>query len=127
MNADILRIMTICVALLGLATAAQGAAEYNYFTQHGYEDEINRCIDLLRPALGAQAGDKVVYDIQEIQLRGPWYQFEISTTIIDPKGNISVDDYMVGCKANRWIDSVQLAERRNTTQLKSSKNVFARD
>ena len=117
----------IYTAILGVLVTGQAYAAYGYFTRDDYQDEVNRCIDLLRPALSAQDGDKVIYDIQEIELRGPWYQFEISASVVDADGTTRVDGFKVGCKANRWIEKAQLAERKNKQQLTNGLELLALD
>ena len=111
-------------ALAGLAAALlawfgqiNAAAAYDYLEMYGYEDELARCIDLIRPALQAREGEKVTYDVQKIDLRGPWYNFAIGMTLVDRQGNKQIDNYKVGCKANRWVASARLVERRNTEPL----------
>ena len=96
---------------------AAGVANADYFERNGYEDEMNRCIDLIQPSMQAVKSGKVIYDVQEIDLRGPWYQFEISVTVEDEAGARRIDGYKVGCKSNRWIETAELKERRNTEQL----------
>lgn len=126
MNTNVCR-GAMYTAILGVLVTGQAYAAYGYFTRQDYEDEVNRCIDLLRPALSAKDGDRVIYDIQEIELRGPWYQFEISATVIDAGGVTTVDGFRVGCKANRWVESAKLAERENDRQLNASLELLALD
>ena len=111
------RIIVMIAAAVSLFTAGTASAENSYLEQYGYEEEMNRCIDLLRPALQLAELGKVTYDVQEIDLRGPWYQFEISVTVEDESGTKLLDGYKVGCKSNRWIESAQLKYRRNSQEL----------
>ena len=126
MNTNVCR-GAMYTAILSVLVTGQAYAAYGYFTRYDYEDEVYRCIDLLRPALSAKDGDKVIYDIQEIELRGPWYQFEISATVIDADGVTTVDGFKVGCRANRWVEKAQLAERENDRQLSVKLELLARD
>ncbi|MEJ2138335.1 MAG: hypothetical protein P8Y61_02600 [Gammaproteobacteria bacterium] len=117
----------IYAAILGVLVTGQAYAAYGYFTRDDYEDEVNRCIDLLRPALSAKDGDRVIYEIQEIELRGPWYQFEISATVVDAGGVTTVDGFRVGCKANRWVERAELAARDNGRELDTAPGLLALD
>ena len=107
----------LAVVLVMLSGVAQ--ASDDYFEQYGYEEEMNRCIDLLRPSLRATASDRVIYDVQEIDLRGAWYRFEISATVVDAAGMSKIDNYRVGCQSNRWVEVARLLERPNKQQLQS--------
>jgi hypothetical protein len=113
------------VALMLLFANSIAGATDSYFEQYGYEDEINRCISLLRPSLGAASNDRVTYEIQEIDLRGPWYRFEISASVVDVTGQMKLDAFKVGCKANRWVETAQLMERPNAQQLALNSELFA--
>lgn len=103
------------LALL-LGSSGSGAmASYNYFEQYGYEPQLQRCVDLLRPAVTGSPGDQVRFEVEEIKLRGPWFRFEISTTVRDQTGRVRLNDYKVGCKANRWVAKTRLIRRPNQT------------
>ncbi len=104
-------------ATVGALATGIANAEVSYFERNGYEEEMNRCIDLLQPAMQSINSGKIIYDVQQIDLRGPWYQFEISVSVEDEAGIKSLDSYKIGCKANRWIESAELNVRRNTQQL----------
>ena len=67
------------------------------------------------------------YEIEDIRLRGPWYRFEIKTTVVDSNGQTVVDGYRVGCKSNRWIESTQLLARRNSQALPLQLQMLARN
>ena len=110
-------IRSMAFAALLCCGAANANPAYDYFELYGYEDELARCVELIRPVLQAKDGEKVTYDVQEIDLRGPWYNFEISTTLVDTQGNKQVDAYKIGCRSNRWVESVKLVERRNSQPL----------
>ena len=88
-----------------------------YFEQRGYQDELLLCADLLRPVLAAGQGDRVSYVVDEIELRGPWYRFEIAATVVSAAGETVLEDYRVGCKSNRWIESARLLARHNAQEL----------
>lgn len=111
------RAVRVAVAAVGMLAGGLAAAESLYFEQNAYQEEMHRCIDLLRPALQSVAAGKVIYDVQEIELRGPWYEFEISVTVEDPAGNKRLDGYKVGCQSNRWVEMARLEDRRNNEKL----------
>ena len=108
-------------------TAAQASPEFNYFEEYAYQDAMMRCVATLRPVLEVQDTDTVSYIIQEIDLKGPWYRFEISATVLDSEGNTQIDDFQVGCKANRWIDETRLLARRNAESLILKLDLLARN
>jgi len=106
----------VVATLLTTLTAGNALAEWDYHETHGYEDELARCVDLIRPVIGLENTDKVTYDVQEIDLHGPWYKFEISTTIVDDDGTTQIDSFNVGCKSNRRISATELLDRTNTAR-----------
>jgi hypothetical protein len=109
--------VTGTAATVGMLAGGVASAEPLFFDQNGYQDEMHRCIDLLRPALQSVETGKVIYDVQDIELRGPWYQFEISVTVEDAAGNKRLDGYKVGCQSNRWVEIARLEDRRNAQKL----------
>jgi len=90
----------LCLAALtGLGYSSLTYAEYdyedNYHALYGYEDELENCVDILRPSLAGENTDRVSYVVEEIYLHGPWYGFRVA------------------CKSNRWIEKARLMERPN--------------
>jgi len=119
------RMTLVVVATVGMLTAGvAGAGDLNYAEQ-AYRDELNRCVALLRPAMPVTGVRKITYEVQEIELRGPWYQFEISVSVEDESGATRIGGYRVGCKSNRWIDSSTLQARRNVQSLPLTKELLA--
>jgi len=110
---------------VGCVAASLASAGNLDFEQHAYAIELNRCIDMLRPAMQASRASKISYDVQEIQLSGPWYQFEISVSVDRENGAERIDSYKVGCKSNRWIDSSELQVRHNAEQLPAAMELQA--
>jgi len=55
----------------------------------------------------------------------PQKKLEISTSIVDTAGRIKLDGFKVGCKANRWVETAQLLERRNSQQLALDTELYA--
>jgi hypothetical protein len=104
------------VILAGVFVATTAQADYrpyNYLETYGFDMELQHCVELLRPSLGAVENEKVKYVVEDITLRGPWYRFEITATVIGVDGSTRVDGFKVLCKSNRWIQSAKLIERRN--------------
>ena len=101
------------VASISLLTVSAANAEYNYFETHGYQDELKTCIDVLRSNLDLRDDDVVSYEVEKIDLRGPWYRFDIVTTVTDGAGQERLGEFEIGCKSNRWIVSARLIERVN--------------
>ena len=110
-------LMFVIGAAVFIAISSAKAEAYSYFEENGYEEELALCVDLLRPSLAASAGEKVEYVVQDIDLQGPWYRFEIAATVTDVEGQIRIDGYRVGCKSNRWIESAQLDDRNRIPKL----------
>ena len=51
-----LQLLAISVALASVFAANAAHAEYksyDYFEMHGYDSELQQCVELLRPSLGA--------------------------------------------------------------------------
>ena len=109
--------VTGLVAALVVSTSASAYEPYEYFERHGYEDELQRCVESLRPVLDVSDGDQVSYIVDEIDLRGPWYRFEIAATLVNKDGDTELDNFRIGCKSNRWIAEVRLIERDNIQTL----------
>jgi len=116
----------IACAVSILLVSGPASATYNYFEENGYEDELELCLQKIRPMINAGADDAVYYEVEEIDLRGPWYRFEISATKVDRTGQRSIDGYNVGCKSNRWVESVKLLERYNKQPLPVGREMFAK-
>ncbi len=57
------------VLIAGVARADYRA--YNYLETYSYDMELQHCVDLLRPTLGAVNDEKVKYVVEDIALRGP--------------------------------------------------------
>jgi hypothetical protein len=111
-----LKTLGIGVILASVLITSVAQAEYrpyNYLETYGYDMELQHCIELLRPTLGATENEKVKYSVEDIALRGPWYRFEISASVFGADGSTRVDGFKVLCKSNRWIQSAKLIERRN--------------
>jgi len=115
---------TILIAAVMALSSTGALAEYNYHESYGFEDEIKQCVEIIRPVLGINSTEKVVYDVQEIDLQGPWYRFEITAVIVDEAGIVQLDGFNFGCKSNRWIESASLLDRRNS--LETDQIVMAR-
>jgi lysyl-tRNA synthetase class II len=101
---------------LSLSSVAQAEYDYedNYHALYGYEDELQQCVELLRPSVETEQADRITYQVQEIDLHGPWYKFEIAATTYLADGQKIVDGFRVACKSNRWIEQARLIERRNS-------------
>ena len=111
-----LKTLGISVILASVLIASMARAEYrpyNYLEAYGYDMELQHCVELLRPTLGAAKDEQVKYVVEDITLRGPWYRFEISASVFGADGSTRVDGFKVLCKSNRWIQSAKLIERRN--------------
>jgi len=111
-----LKALGIGVILAGILVATTAQAEYrpyNYLETYGFDMELQHCVELLRPSLGAVENEKVKYVVEDVTLRGPWYRFEIAATVIGVDGSTRVDGFKVLCKSNRWIQSAKLIERKN--------------
>ena len=112
-------VVTLAAASLTTSLAVQAEDNYfepyNYFENNGYEDELQHCLDILRPNLGltGSSNEKVSYEITEINFRSPWYRFEIVATVSDRAGQPSLEGFRVACKSNRRIESARLLERKN--------------
>lgn len=102
----------VCAGLI--VGTARASATYDYFEQYGYDEELRRCFELLKPELDVRATDTVAWEVAEIDRQGPWYRFEILTTVTDFEGDTVVDGYRAGCMANRWISATRLIERDNS-------------
>jgi len=116
-----LKALAVLVALASVFVTDIAVAEYRpykYFEHHGYDSELQHCVELLRPTLNAPADGKIQYLLQEVKLRGPWYRFEIQASVFDSDGAVSLDGFKVLCKSNRWIESARLIERRNKPAVK---------
>ena len=123
-------IILMTAATVSFFTTGVASAASSYLEQYGYEEEMNRCIDLLRPVMRISASQtagaaKIIYDVQDVDLRGPWYRFEISVSVEDEAGAKLLDGYKVGCRSNRWIESAQLKDRRNSEELPGEMALFA--
>ena len=110
------------VGLLAAGIASSGNLD---FVEQAYAEELNRCIDMIRPVMPASGAGKIIYDVQQIDLRGPWYQFEISVSIEEENGATKIDGYKIGCKSNRWGNSATLQARRNRQQLPTMSELLA--
>lgn len=116
---DILKGTAILVAFAGvLAADFAGAADmefepYDYHELYGYEDEVESCVDILRPNIDAAFDERVEYIVEDIDLRGPWYKFELSAYVYAADGEKTLDGFNVACKSNRWITSARLIDRPN--------------
>ena len=115
----------VIAAAVGMLTWGVASSGDLNLTRQAYEDEMNRCINLLRPLMPVNTNSKIIYDVQGIDLRGPWYLFDISVSIEDQNGVELVDGYKFGCKSNRWKDSSELQSRRNTQQLPEKMELMA--
>ena len=108
----------ICLAALtGLGYSSLTYAEWdyedNYHALYGYEDELENCVDILRPSLAGVDTDRVTYVVEKIYLHGPWYRFEIEASTYDSTGQRQLHNFRVACKSNRWIEKARLMERPN--------------
>jgi hypothetical protein len=105
----------VALAFAGLVTGtARASTQYDYFEFHGYDDELRRCFEFLKPMLDVRDTDTVAWEVAEIDRRGPWYRFEIFTIVVDAEGDTVIDGHRAGCMANRWIPATRLIERDNT-------------
>ena len=126
-----LKALGIGVVLAGIFIATTAQADqpeyrpYNYLETYGYDMELQHCVELLRPTLGATENEKVKYVVGDIALRGPWYRFEISASVFGADGSTRVDGFKVLCKSNRWIQSAQLIERKNDPSV--SRNLVVKN
>jgi hypothetical protein len=102
-----------------LTGTAQAEYDYedNYHALYGYEDELQVCVDLLRPSMGIEQVDRVTYQVEEIDLHGPWYKFEIVASTYLSSGQPVTDGFRVACKSNRWIEQARLIERSNPASV----------
>jgi hypothetical protein len=113
-----LKTMAVFVALASVFAADTASADYRpykYLEHNGFDTELQHCIELLRPTLNAPAESKVEYLVEDVRLRGPWYRFELTASVVESNGTVSLDGFKVLCKSNRWVDSARLIERRNDT------------
>lgn len=94
------------VAALMIAPAS--FAEDVSMNTASYEDELERCIVAVRPQLELDNPSLVRHLVSDIERRGPWYVFDIETTVKDSNGIVSVDSLESTCKANRWNDQTRL-------------------
>jgi len=111
-----LQLLAISVALASVFAANTAHAEYksyDYFEMRGYDSELQQCVELLRPTLGAVQNERTRYTVEDIDLRGPWYSFEIVASVFGIDGRKRVDSFKVRCKSNRWTDSARLIKRKN--------------
>jgi hypothetical protein len=126
-----LKALGIGVVLAGVFVASMAQADqteyrpYNYLETYGYDMELQHCVELLRPTLGATVNEKVKYAVEDIVLRGPWYRFEISASVFGADGSTRVDGFKVLCKSNRWIQSAHLFERKNDPSV--SRNLVVKN
>jgi len=118
-------LLSALAALAGLLAVGSAQAKDSFIERYQYQDEMNRCIDLLRPAVQADESGKVLYNVQEIDRRGQWYKFEIDITVTDASGAKTVDGYRVGCEANRWTEVAKLLERDNNESLPLQRELLA--
>ena len=112
------KIGLLCLAAftgLGYSSLAYAKYDYkdNYHALYGYEDELENCVDILRPSLAGDNTDRVSYVVEEIHLHGPWYRFEIKATTYDSAGQRQLEGFRVACKSNRWIEKARLMKRPN--------------
>ena len=111
-----LKALGIAVALASIFAATTAQADYrpyNYLETHGYDMELQHCVELLRPTLGAEQNEQVKYIVQDVTLHGPWYRFEIKASVIGVEGDARIDGFKVLRKSNRWLQSARLIERKN--------------
>jgi hypothetical protein len=123
-----LKALGIAVALASIFAATTAQADYrpyNYLETYGYDMELQHCVELLRPTLGAEQNEQVKYVVQDVALHGPWYRFEIKASVIGVDGDARIDGFKVLCKSNRWLESARLIERRNDPSV--SRELVVRD
>ena len=94
------------VALASVAGAATAAADVP--KRFAYQDELQRCVDQLRPELNLREGDRVMHFLDDTSRRGQWYRFELETTVTDEAGTVVVEGLKVNCRANRWDSRTEL-------------------
>lgn len=116
----------LLVALGSAAVSAQAQYPLSHDQRTAYENDLQQCIDLLRPALNMSIGDQVTYLITEVDSHGNWYRFEISATKVNQSGQVEIDGYNVGCKSNHRVAETRLLERDNEQQLPLNGELFAK-
>ena len=94
------------VALCSMAGVAQ--AEDVSMSPGAYEDELERCVVAVRPELNLTSSSLVRHLVSDVERRGPWYVFEIETTVKLDDGTVTVDSLESTCKANRWTEDTRL-------------------
>jgi hypothetical protein len=113
--------LAIAAMVMGLiaggVSAATIPATLSLSDNSEFSEELNRCVDLLRPQVQMIGAERTVYDVQDVKLTGPWYRFEISVSVENDTGDSLLNDYRVGCSANRWVDEAYLSGRRNSETL----------
>jgi hypothetical protein len=120
----------LCGALLVALGSASASAQAQYLLspdqRNAYENDLQQCIDMLRPALNMSTGDQVTYLITEVDSHGNWYRFEISATKVNQSGQVEIDGYNVGCKSNHRVAASRLMQRENEQQLPLNGELFAK-
>lgn len=107
----LLGLTALCLTTGNIAYAEYRA--YSYYELHGYNKELQHCVDLLRPNLFIQNQERASFVVDEISLRGPWYEFSISASVTSADGSERLNGFRVSCKSNRWIQSARLIESRS--------------
>jgi hypothetical protein len=121
MTVTFLKVLGISIVLASIFAATTVQAEYrpyNYLEQYGYTEELQHCVDLLRPTLNTGSEERASFVVEDIVLRGPWYRFKISASVFSADGVTRVDSFKVSCKSNRWIESARLFDMKNNPSVK---------
>ena len=98
---------SLCVALIAgllLSTATQAAEPL----RGAYRAELNRCLAALRVKLEDADTTKIRYTIQDVEKRGAWYEFEISSEVYHEAGQGPVLETESRCRARRWSDLTEI-------------------
>lgn len=108
---NILRLTTAgpaatAIALFSMAGGVQ--AEDMSMSPQSYENELERCVVAVRPELNLNSSSLVRHLVSDIERRGPWYVFDIETTVKLDDGTVTVDSLESTCKANRWTEDTRL-------------------
>ena len=99
-------LIATAVALFSMASTTQ--AEDVSMSPAAYENELERCVVAVRPELNLTSSSLVRHLVSDVERRGPWYVFDIETTVKLDDGTVTVDSLESTCKANRWTDDTRL-------------------
>lgn len=103
MKSEMVRMLVLAMMLTATGTAAGSPSPL-------YDDELNRCVSALRPAVSEKGATTVVHTITAVRVRGLWREFTIESALRGEDGS-ALGRISSRCQAQRWGATTRLALR----------------